>query len=138
MLPFVVCNGLQALPHPMSIRAGIVRFGLSPVLTFSLYDGSSEGIAGFLISFRVRVRVSPIFLCRSSQALSGWMGSVAAQLSSGLSRDRVQVRALAGPLNHIQKLVPKPLLHDLGCVLRIVVLLEGKNSTQSEVLRALG
>ena len=31
--------------------------------------------------------VSPIVLCRSSQALSGWMGSIAAQLFSGLSRD---------------------------------------------------
>ena len=30
---------------------------------------------------------SPIPLCRSSQALSGWMGSVTAQLFSGLSRD---------------------------------------------------
>ena len=28
-----------------------------------------------------------ILLCRSSQALSGWIGSVAAQLFSGLSRD---------------------------------------------------
>ena len=31
--------------------------------------------------------VSPILLCRSSQALSGWMVSVAAPLFSGLSRD---------------------------------------------------
>uniref|UniRef100_A0A673ZN07 U2 snRNP-associated SURP domain containing n=1 Tax=Salmo trutta TaxID=8032 RepID=A0A673ZN07_SALTR len=31
--------------------------------------------------------VSPILLCRSSQALSGWIGSVAAQLFPGLSRD---------------------------------------------------
>ncbi|CDQ96921.1 unnamed protein product [Oncorhynchus mykiss] len=31
--------------------------------------------------------VSPILLCRSSQALLGWMGSFAAQLFSGLSRD---------------------------------------------------
>ena len=55
MLPFVVCNGLQALPHPSSVRAGVVRFDLSPVLTLCLFDGSEEGIAGFLISFRVRV-----------------------------------------------------------------------------------
>ena len=32
-------------------------------------------------------RVSPILLCRSSQALSGWVGSVAAQVFSGLFRD---------------------------------------------------
>ena len=51
--------------------------------------------------------------------------------------DWVQVRALAGQLNDIQRLVPKPLLHYLGCVLRVVVLLEGKTSPQSEVLSAL-
>ena len=51
--------------------------------------------------------------------------------------DRVQVRALAGPLKNIQRLVPKPLLHCLGCVLKVVVLLEGELSPQSEVLSAL-
>ena len=48
--------------------------------------------------------------------------------------DRVQVRALVGPLKDIQRLVPKPLLHCLGCVLRVVALLEGEPSPQSEVL----
>ena len=38
--------------------------------------------------------------------------------------DRVQVRALAGPLKDIRRLVPKALLHCLGCVLWVVVLLE--------------
>ena len=42
--------------------------------------------------------------------------------------DQVQVRALAGPLKEIQRLVPKPLLRCLGCVLRVVVLLEGERS----------
>ena len=51
--------------------------------------------------------------------------------------DRVQVRALAGPLKDIQTRVPMPLLHCLGCVLRGVVLLEGEPSPQSEVLSAL-
>ena len=51
--------------------------------------------------------------------------------------DRVQVQALAGPLKEIQRLVPMPLLHCLGCVLRVVVLLEGEPLPQSEVLRAL-
>ena len=51
--------------------------------------------------------------------------------------DRVQFRALAGPLKIIQRLVPKPLLHCLGRVLRVVVLLEGETSPQSEVLSAL-
>ena len=39
------------------------------------------------------------------------------------SIDRVQGRALAGPLKDIQRLVPKPLLCCLGCVLMVVVLL---------------
>ena len=41
--------------------------------------------------------------------------------------DRVQVRALAGPLNDIERFVPKPLMHCLGCELRVIVLLEGEN-----------
>ena len=51
--------------------------------------------------------------------------------------DRVQVRALAGPLKNIQRLIPKPHLRCLGCVLRVVVLLEGEPSPKSEVLSAL-
>ena len=55
MLPFVACNSLQALPHKTSIGAVVVQFNLSPVLALCLFDCSSEGIAVFLISFRVRV-----------------------------------------------------------------------------------
>ena len=51
--------------------------------------------------------------------------------------DRVQVWALAGPLKDIQRLIPKSLLHCLGCVLRVIVLLEGKPLPQSEVLSTL-
>ena len=51
--------------------------------------------------------------------------------------DRVQIRALAGPLKDIQRFVPKPFLDCLGCVLRVVVLLEGEPWPQSEVLSAL-
>ena len=51
--------------------------------------------------------------------------------------DRVQVLVLAGQLKDIQKLLPKPPLHCLGCVLRVVVLLEGEPSPQSEVLSTL-
>ena len=51
--------------------------------------------------------------------------------------DQVQVRALAGPLKDIQRLVPKPLLRCLGCVLRVVVLLEAEPSPQSGVLSTL-
>ena len=81
--------------------------------------------------------VSPILLCRSSQALSGWMGSVAAQLLSPEMFDRVQVRAPAGPLNDIQRLVPKQHMRCIGCVLRVIVLLEGESSPHSDVLSAL-
>ena len=59
------------------------------------------------------------------------MGSIAAQRFSGLSRD-VQVQILAGPLKDVQRL-----LRRLGCVLRVVVLLEGEPSPQCEVLSAL-
>jgi hypothetical protein len=50
---------------------------------------------------------------------------------------RVQVQARAGPLKDIQRLVSEQLLHCLGCVLRVVVLLEGEPLPQSEVLGAL-
>ena len=67
------------------------------------------------------------------------MGSVAAQQFSGLSRD-VRSGSSSGSgwaLKDIQRLVPKLLLHCLGCVLRVIVLLEGEPSSQSEVLNAL-
>ena len=51
--------------------------------------------------------------------------------------DRVQVQALAGSLNGIQRLVPKPLLRCLGFVLRVVVLLEDECFPQSKVLSVL-
>ena len=50
--------------------------------------------------------------------------------------DRVQVWVFPGPLEDIQRLVPKPLLHCLGCLLRVIVLLEGEPSPQFEVLSA--
>ena len=40
--------------------------------------------------------------------------------------DWVQVRAMAGSLKDIQRLVTKPFLRCLGCVLRVIVLLEGE------------
>ena len=51
--------------------------------------------------------------------------------------DCVQFRAFAGPLKDIQRLVTKPLLLCFGFVLRIVVLLDGEPSPQSEVLSAM-
>ena len=64
------------------------------------------------------------------------MGSVATQLFSGLL-DRIQVWPLTGPLKDIQRLVLKPLLYCLGCVLRVIVLLEDELLAQSEVLSPL-
>ena len=51
--------------------------------------------------------------------------------------DQVQVQALAGPLKDIQRLVPKPLICCLDCLLSVVVLLEGEPSPKSVVLSAL-
>ena len=51
--------------------------------------------------------------------------------------DQIQVLALAGPLKDIQRLVLKPLLRCLSCVLRVIVLLEGEPSPQSELLSDL-
>ena len=51
--------------------------------------------------------------------------------------DWVQVRTLAGRLKDIQRLVPKPLLRCLGCVLRVIVLLDGEPLPLSEVLSPL-
>ena len=75
---------------------------------------------------------SAILLCRSSQALLGWMGTVCGQPFSGLF-DWVQVRALAGSLKDIQN-SPQPLLCCLNCVLRGIVLLEGGQKLASIIL----
>ena len=69
---------------------------------------------------------SAILLCRSSQAPSGWKGTVGEQPFSD-----IQVRALAGSLKDIHRVVTQPLLPCLCCVLRDVVLLEGRLSAQS-------
>ena len=63
----------------------------------------------------------------------GWRPSVDRHFEiSPEMLDCLQARALAGPLKEIHRVVPKPLLHCLGCVLRVIVLLEGKPSAQSE------
>ena len=76
--------------------------------------------------------VSPILLCRSSQTLSGCYFHVSPEIF-----DRVQVRALVEPLKEIQRLVLKKLLRCVGCMLRVVILLEDEPSPLSEVLSAL-
>ena len=52
---FVIHDSSQALPHRTSVRAGVVGFNLSPVLTLCLFHGSSEVVAGFPISVRISV-----------------------------------------------------------------------------------
>ena len=74
---------------------------------------------------------SNILLCRSSQAVSGWMGSVAAQQISGLSKDDRSGSSLGSGWATQGNSVLKPLLHCLGYVLIVVVLLEGEPSLQS-------
>ena len=64
------------------------------------------------------------------------MWSVTAQLFSGLSRD-VGSGSSPGSGWATQGHSVKPLLYCLGCVLRVVVLLEGEPSLQSEILSAL-
>jgi hypothetical protein len=63
------------------------------------------------------------------------MGRVAGQLFqvSPEMFNRVQASAVGGPLKSIQRII----LLCLGCVLRVVVLLEGEPSPQPEVLSAL-
>ncbi len=51
--------------------------------------------------------------------------------------DWFQVPPLAGPVEDVHRVVPKPFLHCLGCVRRVIVMLEGELSAQSEVRSAL-
>ena len=76
---------------------------------------------------------NPLKLCQV-----GWGASLQSyfQVSPEMF-NRVQIRALAGPLKDIQRLVPKPLMQCLGCVLRVVVRLECEHSPNSEVLTTL-
>ena len=46
---------MQALTHLTSLRAVVVGFNLSAILMLCLFDGSSVGVAGFLIRVRVSV-----------------------------------------------------------------------------------
>ena len=77
------------------------------------------------------ISADPLKLCHV-----GWGALLHSYFQVSLEMlDRVQVQALAGPLRTFRD--PKPLLHCLGCVLRVVFLLEGEPSPQSEVLSAL-
>ena len=73
-------------------------------------------------------------LCHSSQILStsfrlhGEWTAIYFQVSPQNEFDWFQVRVLAGPLKDIHRVVPKPLLHCLCYVLRVIVLVEGEPS----------
>ncbi len=58
------------------------------------------------------------------------------QVSPKMS-DWFQVSALAGPVEDIHRVVPKPLLHSLGCGRRVIVMLKCELSAQTKVLSAL-
>ena len=51
--------------------------------------------------------------------------------------DCIQVRVLVGPLKNIHWVDPKQLLHCLGCVLMVIVLLEGEPLSHPEDLSTL-
>ena len=74
--------------------------------------------------------VSPILLCIPLKLCQvGWGASLHSDFQvSPEMFDMGQIRALAGTLKDIERLVPKPHLRCLGCVLRVVVLLEGEPS----------
>ncbi len=67
----------------------------------------------------------------------GWGPSVDWTAIYRFLKDVWLVLALAGPLEDVHRVVPKLLLHCLGCVRRVIVILEGELSAQSEVLSAL-
>ena len=78
--------------------------------------------------------ISAILLCRSSQAVRLNGSGQWTAIVRSLQRCEIAFKseALAGPLKDIYRVFPKPLLRCLGCVLRVIVLLESK------VLSALG
>ena len=100
-------------------------------LSLLVYDDTS--LAHLCLGSFSHSSADPLKLCQV-----GWGVSLHSyfQVSPEMI-DRVQVRALVGPLKDIQGRVPKPLPSCLGCVLRVVVLLEGEPSPQSEVLSPL-
>lgn len=79
--------------------------------------------------------VSHIFVCRTCQTPSGWMGSVGPQPFSVFFRDIKSGSSLGSgwATKDIHRVVPKPILCYPGCVLWFVVLLEYEPSPKSKV-----
>jgi hypothetical protein len=65
-----------------------------------------------------------------------YLGSFSLQILSSSVQLNIAAQLFLVSLE-IQRLVPKPLLHCLGCVLKFVVLLKSETSPQSEDLSAL-
>ena len=73
----VIRDSLQALPRLASIRAGVVGFDFSPVLTLCLFDGLSEGVAGFLLSVRMKAAAVAFTSVQMLPVIHGfWLGYV--------------------------------------------------------------
>ncbi len=96
---------------------------LCSILCWSTFDTNyslkSFGVWCYKLGTPIFWAVSPVLLCRTSQALSGWMGTVGVQPFSDLSRDVQSGSSLSSgwaTQGH-------PLLCYLGCVLRVIVLL---------------
>ena len=103
------------------------------------YSLESFGVWRFKLGTSVFGEFLPLFSADSLRLCQvGWRASVQSyfQVSPEMFI-RVQVRALSGSLKDIQRLVPKTLLRCLGCVLRVIVLLESEPSPQSEVLSSV-
>lgn len=99
-----------------------------------------EAILG-AITFKAHrhLGIFPICPRRASQALSGQMGSIAARLYSGLSKDvqSAQAWTLAEPLKRYSQTYPEAIPLLMLVVLWVIVLLEGKPLPLSEDMSIL-
>ena len=92
-------------------------------MSFLGYDAASLAHL-YLGEFLPFLSANPLKLCQV-----GWGVSLHSDFQvSPEMFDQVQLWALPGELNDIQRLVPKPLLRCLGCGIRVIVLLEGEPS----------
>jgi hypothetical protein len=127
MKSFFPLINLHTIPH--NDKAKIIYIYIFCFANVLRYKFGTPVFGEFLPFFSA----DPLKLCQV-----GWGASLHSYFQVSPEKfDRVQVRALAGLLKDIQRLVPKPLLCCLGCVHSVVVLLEGEPPPQSEVLSTL-
>ena len=111
-----------------------VEAPLTGITTLSLFGYDARSFEHLdLRIFGDFFSADPVKLCQV-----GWGSSIDSyfQVTPEMF-NRIQVRALAGPIKDIHRVVHQPLLHCLGCVLKVIVLLEGEPSSPSEVLSTL-